>query len=637
MPKIRNVLGFSASLLAVTMAANAATGAATGAARTDWPAVNHDNSAVRYSPLTQVNPGNVKNLRQVWIYHLKPNDFTGPLRYDESIPIVIGNTLYLGSPYGEVIALNATTGDVVWKFKLPNGDTPAKRGISYWPGDGTIKPQIVFGTNSGLLYELNAADGTLNTQFGENGVVNVKTPDVMNGFRGYSILQAPAVYKNLLVVGGGTGEGPGGSEGGAGPAGDTRAFDARSGKLVWTFHTVPRPGETGYDSWDEPESTIMRSGVNTWGYFSVDEARHILFMPLGAPNNDRVGIDRPGNGLFGSSVVAVNADTGAYMWHFQMVHHDAWDYDAPQAPLLVDIRHGGKTIPAVLAMNKASLLFTLDRVTGKPIFPVEERAVPASDVPGEKMSPTQPFPAKPRPLGQHTVSRDNLYKGDPTLQSYCEHMADDNHMKLGGPFLPIANNQYSISPPGPAGGVNFWGGTFDPKRNLFVTNVSNVFQPMRLVQGPDGSWRNQGPLAGLRRFGDVEHHLLCGPAPWGELVAVNMDTGDVVYDKSLGVSDMLAPQYQNTGRPGGSGAFTTASGLIFIGATDDNRFRAFKTATGEKVWETKLDSSIEDSPITYQATDGRQFIAAIATGGGIGTVTTEANGDELIVWALPKK
>ena len=445
-------------------------------------------------------------------------------------------------------------------------------------------------------------------------MVDVKTPDVMNGFRGYSILQAPAVYKNLLVVGGGTGEGPGGREGGAGPAGDTRAFDARSGKLVWTFHTVPRPGDVGYDSWEEPESTIMRSGVNTWGYFSVDEARHILFMPLGAPNNDRVGIDRPGNGLFGSSVVAVNADTGAYMWHFQLVHHDAWDYDAPEAPLLVDIRHGGKTIPVVLAMNKASLLFTLDRVTGKPIFPVEERPVPASDVPGEKMSPTQPFPVKPRPLGQHTVSRDNLYKGDPTLQAYCEHMVDDNHMKLGGPFLPIANNQYSISPPGPAGGVNFWGGTFDPKRNLFVTNVSNVFQPMRLVQGPDGGWRNQGPLAGLRRFGDVEHHLLCGPTPWGELVAVNMDTGDVVYDKSLGVSEMLAPQYQNTGRPGGSGAFTTASGLTFIGATDDNRLRAFKTATGEKVWETKLE--FLDRGFAHHLQGGRW--TAIHRGGGHG-------------------
>jgi quinoprotein glucose dehydrogenase len=632
MSKIKTGFGISVSVLALILA-----GPAASAPRTDWPSANHDNSSVRYSPLSQVNAGNVKNLAQAWIYHLKPGDFTGRLRYDESIPIVIGNTLYHGSPYGEVIAFNATTGDVKWQFKLPNDDTPAKRGISYWPGTGTIPPQIIFGTESGLLYSLNAADGTIRAGFGNNGSLDVKTADVMNGFKvPYNILQAPAIYKNLIIIGAGTGEGPGGSEGGAGPAGDTRAFDARTGQLVWTFHTVPRPGEIGYDSWDEPESTIARSGVNTWGYFSVDDARGILYMPLGAPNNDRVGIDRPGNGLFGSSVVAVNADTGKYIWHFQMTHHDAWDYDAPEAPLLVNIRHGGKTIPAVIAMNKASLLFTLDRVTGKPIFPIEERPVPASDVPGEKMSPTQPFPSKPRPLGQHTVSRDNLYKGDPTLQAYCEHMVDDNHMKLGGPYMPIGNNQYSMSPPGPAGGVNFWGGTFDPKLNLFVTNVSNVLQPMRLVRGPDGNWRNQGPLAGLRRFGDAEHHLLCGPTPWGELVAVNMNTGDVVYDKSVGVSDMLAPPYRNTGRPTGSGAFTTAGGLTFLGGTDDNRFRAFRTATGQQVWETKIDSSIEDSPISYQGSDGRQYIAAVATGGGIGTADTTVTGDELIVWALPK-
>src|ERR1700722_7881266 len=633
MQMIKRTLGFSISIAAITLAS----GTVMGQARTDWPSVNHDNSSVRYSPLTQVNAANVKNLKQEWVFHLKPADYTGRLRYDESIPIVIGNTMYHGSPYGEVIAFNPTTGEVKWKFKLPGDDTPAKRGISYWPGDGTIKPQIIFGTESGLLYSLNAADGTIRTSFASNGTLDTKTPDVMNGFKvPYSVLQAPAIYKNLIIIGAGTGEGPGGSEGGAGPAGDTRAFDARTGQLVWTFHTVPRPGEIGYDSWEEPESTIARSGVNTWGYFSVDEQRGILYMPLGAPNNDRVGIDRPGNGLFGSSVVAVNADTGAYIWHFQLTHHDAWDYDAPEAPLLVNIRHGGKTIPAVLAMNKASLLFTLDRVTGKPIFPVEERPVPASDVPGEKMSPTQPFPTKPRPLGQHTVSRDNLYKGEPQLQAYCEHMVDDNHMKLGGPFMPIAKEQYSISPPGPAGGVNFWGGTFDPKNNLFVTNVSNVFQPMRLTQRPDGSWINQGPLAGLSRFGDIDHHLPSGPTPWGELIAVNMNTGNVVYDKSVGVSDMLPRKYRNTGRPTGSGAFTTAGGLTFLGGTDDNRFRAFKTATGQQVWENKLDSSIADSPITYKAADGRQFIAAIATGGGIGTATTAVTGDELVVFALPK-
>jgi quinoprotein glucose dehydrogenase len=630
------------SKLALSLVLSAATfvlaGAATGAPRTDWPSANHDNTSVRYSPLTQINDKNVNKLDQAWTYHLKPAGFTGRLRYDESIPIVIGNTMYLGSPYGEIIALNATTGAEKWKFKLPGEDTPAKRGISYWPGDGKVPASIIFGTDAGILYSLKAADGTPTAGFGTNGTVDVKTPEVMNGFKvPYSIQQAPAIYKNLIITGAGTGEGPGGSAGGAGPSGDTRAWDARTGKLVWTFHTVPRPGEIGYESWDNPESTIARSGVNVWGYMSVDEKRGIVYMPLGAPNNDRIGIDRPGNGLFGSSVVAVDANTGKYMWHFQLVHHDAWDYDAPEAPLLVDIKHGGKIVPAVIAMDKAAMLFTLDRVTGKPIFPVEERPVPASDVPGEKMSATQPFPSKPAPIGQHTVSRANLYKGEPALQTYCEKMVDDNHMKLGGPFMPIANNQYSVSPPGPAGGVNFWGGTYDPKLNLFITNVSNVFQPMRLVQRPDGSWANQGPLAGLRRFGDIDRHLLCGPTPWGELVAINMDTGETVYDKSLGVSDMLAPQYQNTGRPGGSGAITTASGLTFVGATDDSRFRAFKTATGEMLWEKKLPSSIEDTPITYQAADGRQFVAAVVTGGGIGTVTSEVQSDVVMAFGLPKK
>ncbi len=635
MSRITSKLALS---LVLSVATCALAGAATGAPRTDWPSANHDNTSVRYSPLTQINEKNVNKLDQAWVYHLKPAGFTGRLRYDESIPIVIGNTMYLGSPYGEVIALNATTGAEKWKFKLPGDDTPAKRGISYWPGDGKIPASIIFGTEDGILYSLKASDGTPNAGFGNGGTVDVKTPEVMNGFKvPYGILQAPAIYKNLVITGAGTGEGPGGSNAGTGPSGDTRAWDARTGKLVWTFHTVPRPGEVGYDSWDDPESTIARSGVNVWGYMSVDEKRGIVYMPLGAPNNDRIGIDRHGNGLFGSSVVAVDANTGKYLWHFQLVHHDAWDYDAPEAPLLVDIKHGGKTVPAVLAMDKAALLFTLDRVTGKPIFPVEERPVPASDVPGEKMSPTQPFPTLPEPIGQHTVSRDNLYKGEPALQTYCEKMVDDNHMKLGGPFLPIANNQYSVSPPGPAGGVNFWGGTFDPKLNLFITNVSNVFQPMRLVQRPDGSWANQGPLAGLRRFGDIDRHLLCGPTPWGELVAINMDTGATVYHKSLGVSDQLAPQYQNTGRPGGSGAFTTASGLTFVGATDDSRFRAFKTATGEMLWEKKLPSSIEDSPISYQSSDGRQFVAAVVTGGGIGTATTEVQSDVVMAFALPKK
>ena len=618
------------------MSAGAAVGAADGPAATDWPSSNYHETANRYSPLTQITAQNVATLQQAWSFHLKPAGYTGRLREDEAIPLVIGNTMYLASPYGAIIALDATIGTEKWRFEPPNNDLPSKRGIAYWPGADGVPPSIIFGVLSGGMYSIKASDGTLNAGFGENGVVNLKTPEVMQtGMNvAYSLLTSPTIYKNLIITGAGTGEGPPGSNGGAGPAGDTRAWDARTGKLVWTFHTVPRPGEFGYETWGE-NSAKNRSGVNVWGYMSLDAERGILYMPLGAPNNDRVGVDRPGNNLFSSSVVAVDANTGKYIWHFQLVHHDIWDYDTQSAPLLVDLRRDGQTVPAVIIVNKTGLMFTLNRVTGKPIFDVEERPVPKSELPNEPTSPTQPFPVKPEPLTQNTASRNNLYKGEPAHQSYCEHLVDDNNMKLGGPYMPISFNRYSMSPPGPAGGINFWRTSYDPQLNLFISNTTNMFQPMRLILRPDGSYVNSGPLAGTRRFGDPDRKLLCGPTPWGELIAVNMDTGNIVYRKTLGVSDMLPAGMQDTGRPSSGGVILTASGLTFVGGTDDFRFRAFATATGEKLWEIKLPSSVETTPITYQGADGRQFVTVVSTGGGL--TGSDVTNDEIIAFALPKK
>jgi quinoprotein glucose dehydrogenase len=631
----RTIARLALGTVGAAILAAAVTAQGTGP-RTDWPAANYNSTSNRYSPLEQITRANVTSLQQVWSFHIKPASYTGRLRETEAIPIVIGNTMYLATPYGAIHALDATTGAEQWKFTLPNNDTPSKRGIAYWPGADGVPASIIFGGLAGGLYSIKASDGTLNEKFGEGGIVNLKTPEVMQtGMNvAYSMLSAPTIYKNLIITGAGTGEGPGGSNGGAGPAGDTRAWDARTGKLVWTFHTVPRPGEFGYDTWRE-NSAKNRSGVNVWGYMSVDEQRGILYMPLGAPNNDRVGSDRPGNNLFSSSLVAVDANTGKYIWHFQLVHHDIWDYDTQSPPLLIDLNRNGTTVPALVIVNKTSLMFTLNRETGKPIFDIVERPVPKSDVPGEEASPTQPFPVKPEPLTQMTVSRNNLYKGEPEHQSYCEHLVDDNNMKLGGPFMPIAVNQYSISPPGPAGGINFWGATYDPKLHLFVSNTSNMFQPMRLILRPDGSWVNSGPLAGTRRFGNPERKLLCGPTPWGELVAVNMDTGDISYRKTLGVSDMLPQGMQDTGRPSSGGATLTASGLTFVGGTDDFRFRAFATATGEKLWEIKLPSSIETTPITYLGSDGRQFVTVVSTGGGL--TGSEVTNDEIIAFALPRR
>jgi quinoprotein glucose dehydrogenase len=602
---------------------------------TDWPSANYTAAANRYSPLRQITAENVGRLERAWSFHLKPAGDDGPLREMEAVPIVIGNTMYVTSPYGEILALDATTGGVRWRFELPEGDLPAKRGLAYWAGDGRAPPSLFFGTRLGLMYALGASDGRPVRTFGEGGVLDLKTPEVMQTGMdaSYELLSAPAIYRNLVITGAGTGEGARGVDGGVGPAGDTRAWDARTGALVWTFHTVPRPGEFGYDTWGG-DSARNRSGVNVWGYMSVDEERGILYMPLGAPNDDRVGLNRPGDNLFSSSVVAVDASTGAYRWHFQLVHHDIWDYDTQSAPVLVDLARDGETVPAVLVVNKTGLLFTLNRVTGEPIFDIEERPVPPSMLPGERASPTQPFPVKPEPLTQNSVSRENLYQGEPEHELYCARLVDDNDMLLGGPYMPIAVNRYSMSPPGPAGGINYWGPAYDPELGLFISNTTNLFQPMRLVQGPDGSWSNSGPLAGLRRFGDPDRRLPCGPTPWGELVGVDMASGDIEYRRTLGVSDDLPADLQETGRPSTGGVVLTASGLTFVGGTDDFRFRAFRTATGEKLWEIRLPSSVEATPITYLGADGRQYLTLVSTGGGL--TGSRVTNDEIIAFTLPR-
>ena len=592
---------------------------------TDWQSTGHDAGGQRYSPLTQITKANVGQLQPAWTYHLTPAGYTARPRLVEATPLVIGNTMIVTSTYGQVIALDATTGVEKWTFALPDKDIPSDHGSAWSP----YAKAIIFGSRLGRLYSLDLATGKLNAGFGDKGVVNMKTPETMvTGMTPVYNLPSPGViWKNLIITGAGTpDQGPN-----RGPRGDTRAWDAKTGKLVWTFRTVPRPGEPGYETWT-PDGAKDRSGVNVWGYMTVDTKRGIVYQPLGAPNNDRSGVDRPGNNLYGSSIVAVSAATGKYLWHFQSTHHDIWDYDTQAPPVLMDVHKNGKTIPALLTVNKDALVFILNRVTGKPIFGIEERPVPQSKVPGEMTSATQPFPVVTPPLSQNTLSRDKLYKGEPAHQAWCETLVDGKKMVLGGPYLPPGYNEITVSPPGTQGGVNFWGGSFDPKNHLFVANVNNLFQPMHVTQKPDGTFVND---YGVTRFWDPDRHLPCGPTPWGELVAVDVDTGQIAYHHSLGVSESLAPQYQNTGRPGTGGTIVTAAGLTFVGATDDFYFRAFDTKTGEKVWETRLKASVEMTPLTYQGADGRQFVGVVDTGGSqIGSVVTN---DEVIAFALPHK
>lgn len=607
------------------------------AAGTDWPMSGQDLGANRFTSLTQITPANVANLQVAWTYHLKPGGSGDRLRMSQDIPLVIGNTMVVVSPYGQAIALDATTGKEKWKYNLPEGEIPSSqaRGAAYWPGDKDHPASIVFGTNLGKLHALRIADGKPNTSFGKDGVVDLKTPEVMQtGMEASYILPSPpVVYKNLVITGSGPGEGPGGSKHGAGPAGDTRAWDLRTGKLVWTFRTVPKPGSFGSDTW-EGDSARNRSGVNVWGYMTVDAKRGILYMPLGAPNNDMVGVDRPGNNLFSSSLVAVDANTGKYLWHFQVTHHDIWDMDTQSAPMLIDVKKDGKTIPAVVTVNKNALMFILDRTNGKPIFGVEERSVPQSEVPGEKTSATQPFPVKPEQLSQGSISKETLYKGVPEHQAFCEKYVNDMQFTLGSTYLPPGYNHWTVAPPGTQGGVNYYGGSFDPIRHLYVVNVNNLFQPMRVVKSADGEYVNNA-RPNIRRFWDNDKHLPCNQTPWGELVALDVNTGDIVYRKSLGVTEQFPAGQQETGRPGLGGPTVTASGLTFVGATDDNRFRAFETATGKNLWTVKLNASAESTPVSYKGADGRQFVAITATGGGL--IGAKLEGDEIVAFALPKK
>ena len=601
-----------------------------------WPMVNLDSGATRYSSLAQITTANVNRLKVAWIYHMRPASSArsapdNTWRPSEDQPLVVGNTMFVVTPYGRVVALDSSTGREKWVFVIPGGDQASQRGAEYWPGDKSTGASLFFGTNHGFLYSISAESGKSNKAFGNNGAVNLRTPDVMStGIdKLYIVPSPPVIYKNLVITGAGPGEGSGGPGGGLGPAGDTRAWDIHTGKLVWAFHSVPHPGEVGHETWGE-DSWKQRSGVNVWGYMTIDQERGIVYMPFGAPNYDRVGTDRPGNNLFGSSIVALDATSGKLLWYFQVVHHDIWDYDTEAPPTLVDIHRYGEDIPALIAVNKTGLLFVLNRVTGKPVFPVVEKPVPASDVPGEHASPTQPFPEFPQPLAPMRVE---LYHDLPEHSAWCKAYVNDNHMLLAQePYTPPAFKRYSVNLPGTHGGVNYSGGAFDRDLGLFVVNVNNLGQPMRIVPDEHGGYTNAGPLAGTVRFWNPEKHLPCTEPPWGELVAIDINSGTIAWRSILGVTDSFPAGKQRTGRPGLGGPIVTAGGLTFIGATDDSRFRAFDTKTGREIWTYRLPAAAESIPITYTDEHRKQYVAIVATGGGL--IRAPLLSDELISFKL---
>jgi quinoprotein glucose dehydrogenase len=637
--------------------------AAPAAASTEWPTYGHDPGGRRFSPVTQITPANVSGLQVAWVYHMRPaaaGASTAPgagtdaaargqgrgrgrggsgFAAGQTTPLVIDGVMFLSTPYGRVVAIDPTTGKEVWVFQLPAGN-PSTRGVEHWPGDAKTPPQIVFGTSNGRLFSLNAKTGVPNEAFSDRGSVDLNTPEILQGLPGSNGLTSPPiVYRNLVITGGRTQENPP-----KGPAGDVRAWDIHTGKLVWTFRSVPRAGERFNDTWAS-DSWKNRSGVNVWGFMTVDIQRGIVYMPFGAPSVDQYGGDRAGDNLFGSSIVAAEAATGKYLWHFQVVHHDIWDYDLAAAPALIDVRQGGRTIPAVAVVNKPGLLFLLDRVTGKPIYGVEERPVPPSEVPFERPSRTQPFPLKPPPLARMMMTVADVATVTPELEAACRKLMEG--LQLGGPYLPQGYKRLRLQFPGNHGGVN-WGGTsFNPQLGYLFVNTSEIGQlagvtdrepgasgpALAAGQGnrvdPDGPYQG---IAGGGRFRDAASNMMCQQPPWGQLTAVDVNTGAFVWQVPLGVTDSLPPEKQNTGRPGNGGSIATAGGLVFIGATDDSRFRAFDAKTGKEVWTFKLGGAANATPSTYLGKDGKQYVVITSTGGGFfGAPLTD---DSIMAFAL---
>jgi quinoprotein glucose dehydrogenase len=595
-------------------------GAVFAAGSGEWPTYGHDYGDSRFSPLAQITPGNVASLKPAWTFHMRtPDRQTRGFASSEDTPIVVGGLMYVSTPYGRVVALDAETGKERWAYQVPDGDQPATRGVSYWPGKN---PEVVFGTRAGLLIALHADSGAPVLGFGKDGVVNLHSDAVMQGFSkaALGITSAPVIYKDLIITGSRVQETPQ-----QGASGQVRAFDVRTGREVWHFNGVPQPGEKFHDTW-EGDSWKNRSGVNVWAGLTLDAKRGIAYLPFAAPTFDQSGNDRKGPSLFSNSLVAVDAATGKYLWYFQALHHDLWDYDLPLTTL-VEVKKDGRTIPAIAVMSKASLLFLLDRVTGKPIYPIKETPVPTdTDMIGEAPSPTQPMSVTP-PLGRTSFDLAELANLTPQQKDGCDKIIKSMNIR-GAKFLQPQRADSGVARfPGSWGGIDWSHAAFDPKSGTYVLNISDMSSPQVMVRKPDGTYDMRD---GYQWFWDKVSHMPCQVPPWGELYAVNVNTGGILWHTTLGVTDGLADP--KTGRPNVGGPIITGSGLIFIGATDDKRLRAFDIKSGKELWTFKLPASLYGTPMTYRGKNGKQYVAAVTTGGFWGEA---ADADDVTAFALP--
>jgi quinoprotein glucose dehydrogenase len=626
----------------------------------DWPQYGRNQEGTRYTPLDQINRDNVAYLRKAWEYHT--GDFSDgsdgqPETTFQATPILVDGVLYLATVYGRVIALNPETGAEIWNYDsgvdatVERGEF-ANRGVTYWRAAAAVQGRacerrIFVATVDARLIALDATRGTPCADFGQAGQVDLSRGVDLGRYqantREYGVTSPPVVIGELVVVGSAIGD----NRAATLERGIVRAFDARTGALRWLWDPIPRrPADPAFQTW--AHNSARRTGAaNVWAQLSVDAARDLVFVPTSSPSPDYYGGERLGSNSYADSVVALRGSSGKLVWHYQIVHHNIWDYDLPAQPSLITVRKDGRDVPAVAQATKMGFLFLLHRETGEPIFPVEERPVSPSDVPGEQAWPTQRFPTRPPPLAPTTLSSDDAWGLSPWDRGQCQNLIQ--RYRNDGIFTP-SSLAGTIQYPGVTGGTNWGSVAFEPRRGWVILNMSRLpsvtglIPRDRLAAGrpdvPDDATISQmeGTPYRLFRLPALLSPLglPCTKPPWGTLLAVDTASGEVKWEVPLGTVRDLAPVPLpiTWGTPSLGGPIVTQGGLVFIAAAMDNYLRAFDLETGKALWKGRLPAGGQATPMSYRlGENGRQFVVIAA--GGHGRMGTDI-GDSVVAFALPE-